>query len=167
MKFQESRSLHSVKTARSMIGFYWKLHSSQPSPTESPYVSMFVKGLCRKYAKAPNKAYPISYSELSKIFENVVGDSSLDSLPLVTLRFITFLVTSYASFARYEEVADLKVSNVVKEGHGFVLTFQKGKSYSIGESNIGVVSNLPGLKFNPSEILSVYLDKICLCACKF
>ena len=35
-----------------------------------------------------------------------------------------------------------------------------GKSYSIGESNIGVVSNLPGLKFNPSEILSVYLDKI-------
>ena len=62
MRFQESRSLHSVKTARSSISFYWKLHSSQPCPTESPYVSMFVKGLCRKFAKAPNKAYPISVS---------------------------------------------------------------------------------------------------------
>ena len=51
---------------------------------------------------------------------------------------------------------------MVREGHGFVLTLQKGKSYAFGESNLGVVSNLPGLKFNPAEILSVYLDKIAL-----
>ncbi len=89
-----------------------------------------------------------------------MGDSPLDSLPLVTLRFLAFIVTSYASFARYEEVVDLKVANVVREDHGFVLTFTKGKTYSIGESNIGIVSNLPGLKFNPSEIFSIYLDKI-------
>ena len=97
----------------------------------APYVSLFIKELSRKYSKAPSKAYPISYLELSKIFEQVVGDSTLDSLPLVQLRFIAFLVTSYASFTRFEEVSDLKVSNIVREGHGFVLTFQKGKSCAL------------------------------------
>ena len=133
MRFQESHSISSVKTSRSMISFYWKLNSSQPCPTESPFVSMFIKGLCKRFQKAPNKSYPISYEEITKIFDKVVGDSPLDSLPLVTLRFLAFIVTSYASFARYEEVVDLKIANVVREDHGFVLTFTKGKTYSIGE----------------------------------
>ena len=90
----------------------------------------------------------------------MVGDSSLNDLLLVNLRFITFLVTSYASFGRYEEVSALKVENVTRDGQGFVLTFEKGKTYRFGENHIGVVSNLPDLDFNPAEILSVYLDRI-------
>jgi len=160
MRFQESHSISSVKTSRSMITFYWKLNSSLPCPTESPFVSMFIKGLCKRFQKAPNKSYPISFEEISKIFDTVVGDSSLEDLSLVTLRFLAFIITSYASFARYEEVVDLKISNIVREDHGFVLTFTKGKTYAIGESNIGIVSNLPGLKYNPSDIFSLYLDKV-------
>jgi hypothetical protein len=40
---------------------------------------------------------------------------------------------------------------------GFVLSFKKGKSYQYGESFIGVLSNLPRLKFNPAKIFSLYL----------
>ena len=117
-RFQESNSIHSLKASRAAIGFYWKMHSSQVSPTESPFVSLFIKGLSRKFEKTPVKSYPISYDELSKIFTNVVGDSSLSDLPLVDLRFITFLVTSYASFGRYEEVSELKIENILRMVRG-------------------------------------------------
>ena len=52
------------------------------------------------------------------------------------------------------------MSNVVREESGFVLNFQKGKSYQFGESHIGVVSNLPYLSFNPTRVFSIYLDRI-------
>ena len=38
----------------------------------------------------------------------------------------------------------------------------KGKSYQFGVSHLGVVSNLPGLLFNPARVFSLYLDKVAL-----
>ena len=76
------------------------------------------------------------------------------------MRFICFILTLYSSFGRYEEVSQLKLSDVNREEAGFILTFNKGKSYQFGENNIGVVSNLPGLVFNPSRVLSLYIDKV-------
>ena len=93
-------------------------------------------------------------------------DSSLESLIFVKLRFICFFLTLCSSFGRYEEVSQLKFSDVNREEAGFVLTFNKGKSYQFGESNIGVVSNLPGLVFNPSRVLSLYIDKVAFFTCK-
>ena len=86
----------------------------------------------------------------------------MENLTFVDLRFITFLLTSYSSFGRYEEVANLKIEDVYSEDEGFVLTFKKGKSYQYGESHIGVLSNLPRLKFNPAKIFSLYLDRVAL-----
>ena len=59
-------------------------------------------------------------------------------------------------------MSQLKLSDVQKEESGFILNFLKGKSYQFGESNIGVVSNLPGLLFNPSRVFSLYLDRVAL-----
>ena len=61
---------------------------------------------------------------------------------------------------RYKEISKLTLSDVVREELGFVLNFQKAKSYQFGESHIGVVSNLPNLAFNPARVFSIYLDKI-------
>ena len=72
-RLQQSSSLHSVLSTRAAINFYWKLHSVHQSLTESPYVSMFIKGLSRKFSKVPCKAYHISYDELSKKFTHVIG----------------------------------------------------------------------------------------------
>ena len=70
------------------------------------------------------------------------------------------LLTLYSSFARFEEIVKLTLSDVVCEQSGFVLTFPKRKSYQYGESHIGVVSNLPKLSFNPARVFSIYLDRI-------
>ena len=161
-RLQSTSSLSSILSARSSISFYWKLHSSLPCPTESNYVSLFIKGISRKFKEIPNKAYAISWAELESIFKFVVGDSELENLSFVDLRFITFLLTSYSSFGRYEEVANLKIEDIYSEDEGFVLTFKKGKSYQYGESHIGVLSNLPRLKFNPAKIFSLYLDQVAL-----
>jgi hypothetical protein len=144
-RLQSTSSLSSILSSRSAISFMWKIHSSLPCPTESNYVSLFIKGISRKFKQIPNKAYPISYDELQKIFSFIVGDSELESLPFVDLRFIAFLLTSYSSFGRYEEISNLKIEDIYHEDEGFVLTFKKGKSYQYGESHIGVLSNLPRL----------------------
>ena len=120
----------------SALNFYWKLGSSEPSPTESHFVSLFIKGLSRKFKHVPQKAFPISYADLCQIFNQTLGDSTLENLSFVKLRFVTFILTLYSSFGRYEEVSQLKVSDLQKEESGFVLNFLKWKSYQFGESNI-------------------------------
>ena len=161
-RLQRTSSLSSVLSARSAINFFWKINSSSDCPTDSKFVSLFLKGVERKFKKIPKKAYPISYDELQQIFDFVIGDSDIESLPFVELRFITYLITSYSSFARYEELAALKVEDVYREDDGFVLNFKKGKAYQYGECHIGVLSNLPRLKFNPAKIFSLYLDKLAI-----
>jgi hypothetical protein len=128
-RFQSTSSLSSVLSARSAISFMWKIHSSLTCPTESNYVSFFIKGIPRKFKQIPNKTFHISYDELQKKITFVVGNSDLESLPFVELRFIAFLLTSYSSFRRYEEISNLKIEDVFHEDEGFVLSFKKGKSY--------------------------------------
>ena len=159
-RIQNNGSLSSIMSARSAIRHYWRLNSALPSPTESHFVDLFIKGLRRKYKKLTKKSYPVSYTDLVKIFDEIVGASSLDEISLIDLRFISFIITLFSSFSRYEEACELKISDVQREGSSWVLTYFKGKSYQIGESNIGVVVDLPGLKFNPAEILSLYIEKM-------
>ena len=159
-RIQNNSSFASILSARSAIRHYWCLKSAFPSPTDSHFVDLFIRGLKRKFSTVPNKAFPISYDDLVKIFDAVVGTSSLEEISLVNLRFITFIITLYSSFGRYEEVSNLKLSNVERENCAWLLYFKKGKNYQIGESNLGVVVNLPGLKFNPSDIFSLYFEKI-------
>ena len=98
------------------------------------------------------KAFPISFSYLCEIFKQTLGDSTLETLSFVNLRFITFILTLYSSFGRYEEVSILKISDVQKEGPGFILNFFKGKSYQYGESHIGVVSKLARVFVQPCKV---------------
>ena len=97
-RLQSTSSLSSVLSARSAISFMWKIHSSLTCPTESNYVSLFIKGISRKFKQIPNKTYPISYDELQKCFTFVVGDSDLESLPFVELCFIAFLFEGMRKF---------------------------------------------------------------------
>ena len=161
-KLHFSGSVSSVLSARSAITFFWKINSDSSCPCENKFVTLFVKGLQRKFKKTTRKSYPISYKELSFIFSKIVGDSKIENLSFVNLRFITMLLTLYSSFSRFEEIINLKLDDISREEAGFILTFRKGKSYQFGESHIGIVSNLPNLAFNPSRIFSIYLDRVAL-----
>ena len=92
------------------------------------------------------KAFPISFSYLCEIFKQTLGDSTLESLSFVNLRFITFILTFY------EEVSILKINDVQKEGPWFIFNFFKGKSYQYGESHIGVVSKLARVIVQPCKV---------------
>ena len=92
------------------------------------------------------KAFPISFSYLCENFKQTLGDSTLESLSFVNLRFITFILTFY------EEVSILKISDVQKEGPWFIFNFFKGKSYQYGESHIGVVSKLARVIVQPCKV---------------
>jgi integrase len=161
-KLHFSGSVSSVLSARSAITFFWKINSDSSCPCENKFVTLFVKGLQRKFKKPIRKSYPISYKELSFIFSKIVGDSEIENLSFINLRFITMLLTLYSSFSRFEEIINLKLDDISREEAGFILTFRKGKSYQFGESHIGIVSNLTNLAFNPSRIFSIYLDRVAL-----
>ena len=64
-RLQRTASLSSVLSARSAISFYWKINSSRECPTDSKFVSLFIKGVERKFKKIPKKPTPshtMSYS---------------------------------------------------------------------------------------------------------
>ena len=57
----------SILMARAAVRFFWVLNSpGLPSPTDSDFVSKYMKGLNfqKKKYKPIVKAYPLSYSEL-------------------------------------------------------------------------------------------------------
>jgi hypothetical protein len=85
----------------------------------------------KAFPESSNK-FPIKlcYDELQKFFTFIVGDSELESLPFVDLRFIAFLLTSYFSFMKKFHI--LKIEDVYIENEGFVLSFKKGKLYKFG-----------------------------------
>jgi integrase len=161
-KLQMSNSVASVLSSRSALTFYWNLYSREPCPLQNKFVSTFLTVMQHKHKKLPRKAYPISYKEVSLLIQHTMVGVSLENFSFVKLHFVTFLVTLYSSFARYEEVIKLNISDMLQEETGFVLHFKKGKTYQWGESHIGVVSDLPLLDFNPARIFSIYLDRVAL-----
>ena len=92
------------------------------------------------------KAFTISFSYFCENFKQTLGDSTLESLSFVNLRFITFILTFY------EEVSILKISYVQKEGPWFIFNFFKGKRYQYGESHLGVVSKLVRVIVQPCKV---------------
>ena len=64
-------SIVSILLARAAIRYFWVLNSSgASSPTDSEFISKFMKGLGvqKKKYKPVKKAYPISYTELEQLF---------------------------------------------------------------------------------------------------
>ena len=82
------------------------------------------------------------------------------NLTFLDQRFIAFIVVMYSSFARYEEMRELKINDVYLIGHDFSVTFFKGKSYQVGGQRHGVVPALPSRLYDPARIFSIYLDSI-------
>ena len=83
-----------------------------------------------------NAFFALKMAEIS----NIIRDSDLETLSFVEIRFLTMLLTLHSSFAGFEEIIQLTLSDVEREEAGFVLHFRKEKSYQFVESNIGIVT---------------------------
>ena len=65
----------------------------------------------------------------------------------------------YGTFSRFEESAELKCSQIVKDKEDLIVTFKKGKTYQMGEARTSVLAGQPGL-LNPVKVISIYMDRL-------
>ena len=108
-------SIGSILLARAAIHYFWILNSSgKISPTESEFMSKFMKGLaCHKKKFNPvKKAYPISYTELEQLFYGVCQGRKFADLSFDKQHFICMLILSFSSFTRFEEIQLLLVGQL-------------------------------------------------------
>ena len=120
-----------------------------------------MKGLSKTKPKSSvKKAYAINYSEIESVIKCVCNGVLYENLTFLDQRFISFIVVMYSSFAGYEEVRELKISDVYLISQDFSVTFFNGKSYKVGGQRHGVVPALLSRLYNTARIFSIYLDSI-------
>ena len=66
----------------------------------------------------------------------------------------------YCTFARFEEVKQLKVEQLLLSEGDVVVTFRKGKTYQMGEARKAVIPGGVYEGFNSTKVLKAYLDKL-------
>ena len=111
-------------SARAAIHLYWSIYSTCPiSPKNHLFVTRFVKGLSKtKPRSSVKKVYAINYTEIESAIKSICNGILYENLTLLDQRFIAFIIIMYSSFARYEEVRELKINDVYLIGHDFSLT---------------------------------------------
>ena len=157
--YKSKGSIGSLLMARASIKFFWVLNSSsEPSPTDSEFVSKFFKGLSKekRLFNPVQKAYPLNYTELQQLFAGVCGNKVFSTLPFAKQRFIAILIMSFSSCTRFEEIKPLLVGQVNLVGADFSINFKKGKRYL--ESRYGVIPDMCHLDFNPAAIFMEYRE---------
>jgi integrase len=70
------------------------------------------------------------------------------------------MVVMFATFARYEEVAALKVDQIEHEERGLVVDYLKGKTYQVGESRLGLLPRQCRLPIDPVTVVLAYMDRL-------
>ena len=113
---EEKSSLSAVYTARSAIRHYALIHRpSIPSPTDSDDVALVVRSIRRNLAKPVKKREPTSKPILIKLIDNLLqGDQLKDSdfnINVDIWQVVTKTVFKFYTFARFEEILDLKKSD--------------------------------------------------------
>ena len=66
----------------------------------------------------------------------------------------------YCTFARFEEVKQLKVEQLLLSEGDVVVTFRKGKTYQMGEARKAVIPGGVYEGFNSTKVLKAYLYKL-------
>ena len=151
-------SIGTLLIARAAIKFFWEINSELASPTDTPFVVKFFKGLHtdKKLKNPVCKAYPVNYNELEQLFFSVSQGVEFSSLSFIKQRFIAVLLLAYSSFSRFEEIQNLRVCDLNMVSQDFSVHFKKGKTYR--ESRFGVIPFVSGRDFNPSVIFTIYLE---------
>ena len=143
-------------TARNAIKFYLKLDRPfKRCCTDTYYVSRIIQSIQTKYSKPVKKAAMLS----SEIVKSLVI-KLLESGSFKDERTSTFILIQFAAVARFEEMQNLKISNVkfLETGH-MQLTFDKAKNYNVADARSCCIAKNPyGL--DPVLHLRKYLKKL-------
>ena len=116
--FSEKGSVAAAKTACSSIAhFHRKKFPENPSPKESKKVKQVMMAIRRKFSKPVVKREPATVEVVKALFQHFVPEAVIEGCSLKRLRFAAFYVLLYFANARFEKVANLRISDVsISEG---------------------------------------------------
>ena len=143
-------------TARNALKFYLKLDKPfKRCCTDSYYVSRIIQSIQTKFCKPVKKAALLS-SEIVKALVLKL----LESGSFKDERTATFVLIQFAAMARFEEMQNLKISNVtfLETGH-MQLTFDKAKNYNVADVRSCCIAKNP-YDLDPVLHLRKYLKKL-------
>ena len=154
-------SVSAAKTACSSIAhFHRKQFPERPSPTESRKVKQVMMAIRRRFAKPVVKKEPVKAEVVKALFQHFIREAVVKGCSLKKLRFAVLYVLLYFSNARFEELANLRISNVsISEGGNLQLLFRKSKNNQFGNARKVMVASMVS-KWCPVRLLVNYLGRL-------
>ena len=158
---EESKSVAAVLQANSAIKHYNKIKfPSSPSPTDREDVKLVLEKIRRKWCKPDDKRVPTSVDVINKLIDTLLkGDHMKMSgfnVRLATWRTVAKSILKFTTFARFEEVVELKLSNFeVLSSGDLEVTFLKGKNNQFFDARKVIISKLNSY-YDPVNIILKY-----------
>ena len=164
-KAEDNSSVAPALSARSAIKHYHLLKFPHlPSPTDNVRIKMIINSIKRKFSKPVKKSQPLSKENLHKLLNYLIGKDlqspHILSSSLSNWRLAAKSVLKFCSFARFEEVIELKLSNFSFLHSGDVtVNFTKGKNNQFHECRSVLISKSDSI-YNPVNIFRLYFQKL-------
>ena len=158
---ETAKGLGGVDSARAALHHYFNLSCpGEICPTDSSEVVLTIKGIKRRFQKPVVKKTPLKSEDFFNILSVSTDKGDFTNVKLGQLRLAAQVTVMYCAFARYEEVAALRMSQITFEGSDLVVSFTKGKTYQYGEARSSVIAGQPQLAINPVEVVKQYVARL-------
>lgn len=153
---EESKSKSSPLLAKYGIKYFLKLkYPFAKCGTDSYYTKRICKAICSKFAKPAKKAEAIDSLTVKQLVEHLLSSGSFKDE-----RSACFLLTQCILFGRFEEVSNIKVSNVNLLTSGDIsFTIEKAKNFNQNDARTSLMCKGNG-DFDPTTIFLQYFRKV-------
>ena len=159
---EESKSSSAVFQANSSIKFYNNLSFPQlSSPTEREDVKLIVEKIRRKWSKPVVKRNPSTVDVIKKLVDILLKGDHMKTknftVKVVTWRVVIKSIFKFTTFARFEEVVELKIlsSFDILPSGDLEVTFLKGKNNQFFDARKVVISKLESF-YDPVNLIRKY-----------
>ena len=153
---EESNGVSASMSARSGLKFHLKLIKPfARCAADSYYVSRIMKTIYIKFRRPVKKAKTLASKDIEAAVSKLMESGSFKDL-----RTGVFLLLQFCAFARFEEIAQLRVEDVTFLVSGDMeLHFLKAKNYDVADGQKCLIGKNPS-GMNPVTILESYIEKL-------
>lgn len=124
-----------------------------PLPTASPLIQSVVEGMKRKLAVPVHKKLPFTVEMLKAIVDDTKKNYSLANLRLASACLLAF-----AGFLRFDELANIKVSDLVIGSQHLIIQIFRSKTDQLRQGSEVVIART-GSETCPVTMLEAYMHK--------
>lgn len=153
---EESNSKSTPLLAKHGIKYFLKLKFPfTKCGTDTYYTRRICKAICSKFAKPVKKATALSSLKIKQLVEHLLSSGTFKDE-----RSACFFLTQCILFGRFEEIANIKLSNVNPLPSGDIsFTIEKAKNFNLNDARTSLMSKGQG-NFDPTTIFLQYFRKV-------